>query len=145
MLAVFVDRLTMRHERRYPHDIELVWETVTTGEHLNVWLLPVSKVERRLGGRCSFSWGGPEENSIVGEVTPWQRPRSVRYSFGDPDSYLRFDHERDGDGTRLFFTESFAPGADAGPVDPNDPGADLPAGPDTPWRPGFVAGFHEML
>ena len=54
MLAVFVDRTTMRHERTYPHGIESVWDTVTTSEQLNVWLLPVSKVDRRLGGRCSF-------------------------------------------------------------------------------------------
>ena len=91
MLAVFVDRTTMRHERTYPHAIESVWDAVTTSEQLNVWLLPVSKVERRLGGRCSFSWGGPEEMSVVGEVTEWEPPRVVRYTFGDARSYLRFE------------------------------------------------------
>ena len=146
MLAVFVDRTTMQHERTYPHAIESVWDAVTTSEQLNVWLLPVSKVERRLGGRCSFSWGGPEEMSVVGEVTEWEPPRVVRYTFGDARSYLRFELFPDGDGTRLLFTQSFAEdeGTDASEDDAY-PGADRPAGPDSPWRPGFVAGFHLML
>ncbi len=136
----------MRHERTYPHAIESVWDAVTTSEQLNVWLLPVSKVERRLGGRCSFSWGGPEEMSVVGEVTEWEPPRLVRYTFGDARSYLRFELFPDGDGTRLLFTQSFAEdeGTDASEDDAY-PGADRPAGPDSPWRPGFVAGFHLML
>ena len=51
MLAVFVDALTMRYERVYPHPIELVWEAVTTSEHLDAWMIPVSRVEPRLGVR----------------------------------------------------------------------------------------------
>jgi uncharacterized protein YndB with AHSA1/START domain len=146
MLAVFVDRTTMRHDRTYPHTIELVWEAVTTSEHLDVWLLPVSRVERRLGGVCTFSWGGPEEQSIVGEVTEFEPPRVIQYTFGDERSFLRFELAPDGDGTRLSFTQSFAPeeGTDT-QEDAAYPAADRPAGPDTPWRPGFVAGFHQML
>ena len=145
MLAVFIDRHTMRHTRWYPHEIELVWETVTTGDHLDVWMLPVSKVERRLGGACSFSWGGPEERSVAGTVTVWEPPNAVQYSFDGSRSSIRFDLESEGDGTRLHFTQCFGPGEGTTPADPDDPGADLPAGPDTPWRPGFVAGFHEFL
>ncbi|HEX4906097.1 MAG TPA: hypothetical protein VFU93_11650 [Acidimicrobiales bacterium] len=52
-----------------------------------------------------------------------------------------------GDGTRLVFTQSFRLGESTEPDAENrdDPGADLPGGPDTPWRPGFVQGFHRML
>jgi hypothetical protein len=84
--------------------------------------------------------------SVVGEVTEWEPPRVVRYTFGDERSYLRFELCRDGDGTRLHFTQSFAEdeGTDASEDDAY-PGADRPAGPDSPWRPGFVAGFHLML
>jgi uncharacterized protein YndB with AHSA1/START domain len=146
MLAVFVDRTTMRHERDYPHPIELVWDAVTTDEHLDAWMLPVSRVERRLGGTCSFSWGGPAEESIEGTVTAFDPPRLVRYTFGDERDYLQFELMPIDSGTRLQFTQSFAPGSgtDAGEDDAY-PGSDRPAGDDTPWRPGFVAGFHEML
>ncbi|HEY3140053.1 MAG TPA: SRPBCC domain-containing protein [Acidimicrobiales bacterium] len=145
-LAVFVDRYTMQYTRRYPHPIELVWEAVTTSEHLNAWLLPVTRVERRLGGRCSFTWGGPEEDGMqVGEVTDFDPPRLVTYSFTEPVSSLRFDLEPDGsDGTWLRFTLAWPVGASDN--EPEDyPGGDLPAGPDTAWRPGFLAGFHGML
>jgi len=145
-LAVFLDRHTMRYERRYPHPIDLVWEAVSTAEHLETWMLPITKVERRLGGRCSFTWGGPEEEGMqIGEVTVFEPPRSIVYSFAEPPSSMHFDLTSDGDGTVLHFTLDWRviPGQPNGPED--YPGGDLPGGPDTPWRPGFLAGFHEML
>ena len=140
-LATFVDPLTMVHVREYPHPVELVWEAVTTSEHLDVWLLPVSRVERRLGGTCSFSWGGQAEASRPGTVTEFDPPRAVRYSLGG--GYLRFELEPTDAGTRLTFTEAFGPGEELEAND--DVGGDQPAGPGSPWRPGFVAGFHGML
>jgi uncharacterized protein YndB with AHSA1/START domain len=143
-LAAFTDRRTLHYDRRYPHPIELVWEAVSTAEHLDVWLLPVSRVERHAGGACSFTWGGPADDPAVdvGTVTVFDPPNAIQYTMDD--GFMRFDLERDGDGTRLRFTHSFAPGAATEPSAAGD-GSDQPAGPDTPWRPGFVAGFHLML
>ena len=73
MLAVFVDRTTMRHERTYPHAIESVWEAVTTSEQLNVWLLPVSKVERRL--RSPLRSRGVVRRRSVSARSRWNRRR----------------------------------------------------------------------
>jgi len=142
-LATFSDRRTLHYDRRYPHSIDLVWEAVSTAEHLDVWLLPVCDVERRAGGRCSFTWGGPadEGGSDVGTVTVFDPPNAIQFTMND--GFMRFDLERDGDGTRLRFTHSFVPGAAIEPAEYD--GSDQPAGPDTPWRPGFVAGFHQML
>jgi len=145
-LAQFVDRWTMRYERRYPHPIDLVWEAVSTGEHLDVWMLPVSRVERRVGGRCSFTWGSPEEAGMqVGEVTEFDPPRAITYSFAEPAGSMRFALSPEGDGTLLRFTLHWPvpPGARLEPEE--YPGGDLPAGPSTPWRPGFLAGYHEFL
>ncbi len=141
-LATFDDQMTMRHVREYPHPIERVWDAVTTTEHLDVWLLPATQVERRHGGKCSFSWGGPVEASEVGEVTIFDPPRRVRYTAAD--GFLQFDLEDLGSGrTRLTFLQYIVAGTG---LDPSDwPGGDQPAGPDTPWKPGFVAGFHGML
>jgi uncharacterized protein YndB with AHSA1/START domain len=142
-LARFVDRHTMVYDRRYPHPIERVWEAVTTSEHLDVWLLPESRVEARLGGACAFGWGGSADDpaASTGEVTVFDPPSAVQYTYTD-GSFMRFELAPDGDGTRLAFTLHFMPSTN-GPED--YPGGDLPAGNDTAWRPGFLSGFHQML
>ena len=144
-LATFVDRHTLVYERVYPHDIDLVWEAVSTGEHLDVWMLPESRVDRRLGGECAFGWGGSadEPGATTGTVAVFDPPRAIQYSFDDGWSYMRFDLEPADGGTRLSFTLHFAPAATA-EAEPW-PGGDLPAGSGTAWRPGFVAGYHEFL
>lgn len=145
-LARFTDRHTMVYDRIYPHPIERVWEAVSTGQHLDVWMLPESRVERRLGGACAFGWGGPADdpNASKGKVTAFEPPTAIQYTFAD-GSFMRFDlaGHGAGDETRLLFTLHFLPG-DPSPEDAY-PGADKPAGPDTAWRPGFVAGYHGML
>jgi uncharacterized protein YndB with AHSA1/START domain len=144
-LARFVDRQTMVYERTYPHDIELVWEAVSTGEHLDVWMLPESRVERRLGGACAFGWGSSadEPHATRSTITVWEPPRAVQYTTDDDGSYMRFDLTPEGDATRLLFTLYFVSG-DPTPEDAY-PGADKPAGPDTAWRPGFLSGYHGFL
>lgn len=143
-LARFVDRRTMVYDRTYDHDLALVWQAVTTSEHLDVWLLPESRVEPRLGGRCVFGWGGPADDpaASTGEVTVFDPPTSVQYTLDD-GSWMRFDLVAEGEGrTKLAFTLYFrGPGNEI----EDWPGGDLPAGPDTAWRPGFLAGFHQML
>jgi uncharacterized protein YndB with AHSA1/START domain len=149
-LAQFTDRHTLVYERRYPHDIELVFEAVSTGEHLDEWLLPESRVERREGGACAFGWGSPADDPAAsrGIVTVFDPPKTIQYSFDegsgvkDGGSYMRFDLEPDGDGTLLYFTLHYLPAPDA--TDDPYPGGDLPA-PGTAWRPGFCAGYHKFL
>lgn len=129
-LARFVDRDTMVYDRVYPHPPELVWVAVSTGEQLNVWMLPESRVERRLGGACAFGWGGSADapGAASGTVTVFDPPGAVQYTFDD-GSFMRFDLEPAGDGTRLRFTMYFLP----------------MEGEETAWERGFLAGFHEML
>ena len=145
-LARFIDRQTMVYERVYPHDIELVWEAVSTGEHLDVWMLPESRVERRLGGTYAFGWGGSADDphATRGTITVWEPPTAVQFTTTDEGgSFMRFDLAAEGASTRLLFTLHFLQG-DPTPEDAY-PGADKPAGPDTAWRPGFVAGYHGFL
>jgi len=47
-LAVFTDRYTRHYHRHYAHPIELVWEAVSTSEHLDGWLLATTRVEHPL-------------------------------------------------------------------------------------------------
>lgn len=143
-LARFVDRHTIVYDRTYPHAIELVWEAVSTGEHLDVWMLPESRVERRLGGACAFGWGGSADDPMAskGTVTTFDPPTAIQYTFDD-ESFMRFDLAPAGDGTALSFTLYFLPPADNKVEEYH--GGDLPAGLDTAWRPGFLAGYHDML
>jgi len=130
----------MRHVRTYPHPIERVWDAVTTAEHLDAWMLPVCKIDLRLGGKCSFSWGGPAETATEATIVAIDPPRLVDYGG------LRFELEAVEGGTRLTFIQSFSPDAPRDVFEPSDwTGGDLPAGPGTPWKPGFMAGFHLML
>jgi uncharacterized protein YndB with AHSA1/START domain len=144
-LATFVDRRTMRHVRLYPHPIERVWEAVTRPEHLDAWMLPKCEIDLRLGGRWAFSFANPDPAQVVrGVITAFDPPRLVEYGAeGDETGAMRFELEPASGGTRLTFIHSFPAGHVATPSD--DPGGDLPGGPDTPWKPGFVAGFHLML
>ena len=143
-LADFDSRYTMRYVRTLGAPVERVWRAVTDPEQLNVWLLPVTEIDLRPGGRCRFSWGAPGDTAREGSVLVYEPPHRVRY--GTEDDAIEFVLEPAPEGTRLTFLQLFSdrfsqPDSD---YDPDDPGAVLPA-PGTPWRPGFVAGFHVAL
>jgi uncharacterized protein YndB with AHSA1/START domain len=152
-LAVFDDRYTLRYVRVFRAPIERVWRAVTTSEELNLWFFPISRVEPRLRGAVSFTFGGPERKPPVGEVTVLEPLRRIRFQWRVPGAktffpgYLEFALEPVPEGTRFTFVDKRIPGlgADQRGVDPNDKAASLPGGPDTPWRPGFVAGFHQSV
>jgi uncharacterized protein YndB with AHSA1/START domain len=131
-LARFVDRHTMTYERRYPHPIERVWEAVSTGEHLDVWLFPVTRVEQRVGGRATFTWGGREEDGVeVHEVTELSPPTAITFASTEwPGAWMRFALSADGaDATLLSFTLHWP----------------TPDGADSPFAPEHLSGFHGML
>lgn len=141
-LATFDDRYTMRYVRVLSHSIERVWDAVTRAEQMNVWLMPVAEIEPRLGGRCRFSWGGPLAAAEEFTVMVFEPPRRVRY--GNAKCAIEFLLQPEGATTRLTFLHLFASDHRSQAID-DEPGGGLPAGPDTPWRPGFVAGFHVAL
>lgn len=60
--------------RRYPADIEDVWDAITTADRLRRWFLPVSG-ELRLGGSYQL------EGNAGGEVLACEPPRRLRVSW----------------------------------------------------------------
>ena len=141
-LAEFKDPHTARFVRFYPVEAAKVWRAVTDSDELNVWLYPVSKVEPRKGGACMFTWGSPEDQTAAGLVSRFEPMNSVRYTF-DGERFIQFDLTPESGGTRLVFTQYFGPDyrhADDGQID--DPHGAQAAGEGTPWRAGFLAGFH---
>ena len=118
-LGTWDSRYAMRHVRTYPHPIDLVWEAVTTAEHLNAWMLPKWTVDLRIGGVCTATYGDTADppafkvDHVIIELDP---PRVVDYGG------LRFELEPvdGGNSTRLDVHPVDAAGGDGrgGSVDP---------------------------
>lgn len=139
-LAQFVDRRTLKYVRTYPHPIERVWKAITDKDEVSQWFIGFAEFDVRLGG--TVRWEDP--HTVVGIVRRLDPPFVFEYGPMPPlDGYLRWELEAVDGGTRMTFTQAFPVGFRQGPV-PGDPGGDLPAGPDTPWRVGFVSGWHDF-
>ena len=139
-LGTFIDPYTFRYEREYLHPPERVWEAITSAEHMDAWFMPRNQIEAKLGGRFAFGFGGepgPAQSGVISEFDP---PRLVEFLY-DNGNRLRYElHPIDG-GTRLYLTDAFNPALRHADGLSQEPGADLPGGVDTPWHPGFMAGF----
>ena len=140
-LARFVDRYTAEYVRHYPHPVERVWRAITDPAEFRAWFI-AGTLEPRVGG--AYQFGGPD---FAGEVLALDPPRLIRLSSTGPTSakaYLEYELSADGDGTRMRFVQHFLT-HDGFRAFPDDPGGDLPGGPDTPWYPGSLGGWHEFF
>jgi uncharacterized protein YndB with AHSA1/START domain len=137
-LARFPDRWTVEYLRTYPHPIERVWRAITDPKEFSDWFIP-GELEPRAGGAFHFKSG--DWTGVVEAIDP---PRYIRLS-GGPDGGGSFEYELTpvAGGTRMRFAQRFDP-AGVYAETPDDLGGDLPAGPGTPWKPGFVGGWHEF-
>jgi uncharacterized protein YndB with AHSA1/START domain len=145
-LARFIDRFTMEYVRTYPHPIERVWRAIIEPEEFGVWFIK-GRLDPRVGGRYWFG-----DDGFQGEVQAIEPPRLLRLADDSAGQVFQYELTEIADGTRMRLVYRFSP--DHGYVEKPDPaedgettfelGGDLPGGPDTPWRPGFVSGWHEM-
>lgn len=141
-LATFIDRHTMRHVRVFPHPVERVWRAITDDEEVGRWFGMHVTFDMRPGGRCVW---GSERSYFETEIGRYEPTTLVEHlAPGEKDLTrwgLRFELKPHEEGCRFEFTQRFDPNAEVG-YDSDRLGGDLPGGPDTPWRPGFVGGFH---
>ncbi|HXC56767.1 MAG TPA: SRPBCC domain-containing protein [Rhizomicrobium sp.] len=148
-LARFIDRWTMEYVRVYPHPIARVWRAIVEPAEFGVWFIP-GRLEPRVGGRYWFG-----DDGYQGTVQAIEPPRLLRLSDDQAGQVFHYELTEVAEGTQLQFIHRCPP---AGPytqipdsaVDASagksfDLGGDLPGGPDTPWKPGFVAGYHAMF
>jgi len=144
-LARFIDRFTMEYVRTYPHPIERVWRAIVEPEEFGVWFIE-GRLDPRVGGRYWFG-----DDGFQGAVQAIEPPRLLRLADDKRDTFQYELTEVPG-GTRMSFIHHI-PGVGPYEAKPDrtddgetswDRGGDLPGGPDTPWRPGFVGGFHDM-
>jgi uncharacterized protein YndB with AHSA1/START domain len=107
--------------RRYPADVDDVWDALTDPDRISRWLLPITG-DLRLGGTYQL------EGNAGGEIRVCEPPRrlQVTWIFGEPpgpgdSSIVEVLLEPDDDGTRLVlehtavvppeFWDGFGPGA----------------------------------
>jgi uncharacterized protein YndB with AHSA1/START domain len=139
-LARFIDRWTLEYVRLYPHPIERVWRAISDPAELARWFIPTTKWDLREGGDYRF-----HDDGYAGKVLALDPPRRLRLGVaGGDEGYTEYQLSEVDGGTRLRFIQHFDP-AGTWVDTPGDLGGDLPAGPGTPWKPGFVGGFHEFL
>lgn len=141
-LATFVDRYTMKHLRVYPHPVDRVWRAITDDKEFSAWFGFQCTFDMRPGGRCQWGPDAHYFETVIGRLEPKTLVDHLPPGETDLDRWgMRFQLTDDGDATRFEFTQRFDPKADVG-YESDRLGGDLPGGPDTPWRPGFVGGFH---
>jgi uncharacterized protein YndB with AHSA1/START domain len=139
-LGTFIDRYTFRYEREYPHPPERVWEAITTAEHMDAWFMPRNKIEAKPGGRFAFGFGGDPGSTWSGVISEFDPPRALEFRYHNGNR-LRYELRPIDGGTRLYLVDAFDPAFRHDDKTSQKAGADQPGGPDTPWRPGFMAGF----
>ncbi len=145
-LARFIDRHAMEYLRAYPHPIERVWRAIVEPEAFRVWFIP-GRLDPRVGGRYWFG-----DDGFQGSVSAMEPPRRLALEDDSMGQTFLYELSEIEAGTRLRFVHRFAQGMFEEKPDPGvgverswELGGDLPGGLDTPWRPGFVAGFHDMF
>jgi uncharacterized protein YndB with AHSA1/START domain len=143
-LGSFVDRYTFRYEREYPHPPERVWEAITTADHMDAWFMPRNKIEPKLGGRFAFGFGNDPGAEWSGVISEFEPPRVVEFRYNNGNR-LRYELHAIEGGTRLCLVDAYDPAFEREESFSDEAGADLPGGLDTPWRPGFMAGFQIAL
>jgi uncharacterized protein YndB with AHSA1/START domain len=137
----------MEYVRTYPHPIERVWRAIIEPEEFGVWFIR-GRLDPRVGGRYWFG-----DDGFQGVVQAIEPPRLLRLGDDSAGQVFQYELTQVADGTRMQFIHRFPP--DHAYVEKPDPtadgetafelGGDLPGGPGTPWRPGFVGGFHDMF
>ena len=100
------DRQLIRFERRLHHPVERVWRALTEPDEIAAWLA-LAELELTEGGRVVLTWQNtdPDGNTAVAEgtVSALDPPRLLELDT-DIHGRLRWELERDGDGTALSFT-----------------------------------------
>lgn len=85
----------VRFVRRYPHPAERVWAAVSESGELARWFPSHVEIERRVGGRITFS-GDPNMPPSSGTVLAYDPPRLLAFTWGGDELHLTV--EPDGPG-----------------------------------------------
>jgi uncharacterized protein YndB with AHSA1/START domain len=92
-------------ERRFKASRERIWQALTDPAELAGWLAP-AEIDLRVGGSVLLKF---EEGDERGRITELRELEVIAYTWneGQTDSLVRFELQKDGDGTRLRLQHTF--------------------------------------
>jgi uncharacterized protein YndB with AHSA1/START domain len=107
------EHATLVFHRRYPHELEHVWDAIATSEGLRGWLSCTHAViDGRVGGRIEMV-SGPAQYRSTGSILAWEPPRLLEYEWNvapvpemprGERAIFRYELTREGDSTHLLVT-----------------------------------------
>jgi uncharacterized protein YndB with AHSA1/START domain len=104
-------RPALRFERLLEHPPERVWESLTDPEKQAAWHPTPARIEAAVGGRVEYLEGGSARGMSDGEVTEYDPPRLLAYSWGSAENdnadQLRWELRPHDDGCLLVLVHSF--------------------------------------
>jgi uncharacterized protein YndB with AHSA1/START domain len=95
------DRAVVTYHRECPHPPEKVWRALTEDQHLEAWFPTTIEGERAVGAKLTFRHRDVDLPPMEGEILAFEPPTLLELTWGADT--LRFELERDGDGTALTF------------------------------------------
>jgi uncharacterized protein YndB with AHSA1/START domain len=98
-------RVQLRFTRRFRHPPEKVWRALTEPEHLAAWFPARIEGERSAGAALRFVFPKGEGPTLDGEMLRYEPPTVLEFRWGQDE--LRFELQRDGEGSLLNFVETF--------------------------------------
>lgn len=98
-------RPALRFERLLPHSPERVWEALTSPGELPAWHPSPFELEPRVGGAVTYPKGEEGPDMPSGEVTAYDPPRLLGYTWGEDD--LLWELRPHDGGCLLTLTHSF--------------------------------------
>ncbi|MDT5013093.1 MAG: hypothetical protein QOH57_4710 [Mycobacterium sp.] len=109
-LTVEGDRAVLEFERRLPHPVEAVWAAITDPDERTQWM-GETIIDARTGGTIEMVPTEPplppDKKRMTGRILVWDPPHVFEHEWRQPiveDSVVRYELERDGDGTVLRFS-----------------------------------------
>jgi len=101
-----IEGRTVVIERHLDAPPDRVWQALVEPAGLAAWLAP-AEVDPRVGGRIVLRFQN-SDYVMHGEIRELRPPEALEYSWGgdEPDSFVRFELEPDGKGTRLTLTHT---------------------------------------
>jgi uncharacterized protein YndB with AHSA1/START domain len=144
-------KAVVRFERRLAHAPEKVFRAISDPAELRHWFPAAMETELRAGAPIRFTFEEHDIDAPGGEVLEVDPPKLFVYTWGD--DVLRWEIVPEGDGCRLFFSQTIAGGGISG----GRPGSarnaagwdvclaalaarlDGDAAPEIPWFPLFEA------
>ena len=102
----------LRFERRLAHPPEKVFRAISDPAELRHWFPAAMETELRAGAPIRFTFEEMDDDAPGGEVLEVDPPKLLVYTWGD--DVLRWEIVPDGDGCRLFFSQTIAAGGISG-------------------------------